>query len=145
MQPFDKKKAAEFYVVAWVKDWNVRTYLTAIGCKDINFDDIHDLYNFMPAQKHYYVVNSRIKPLTSIYMRSINDKLYDAKDTKQLLKLALEIEKFISDKEIKNISHQKDVAEIRKENKRYQALGLGHKLSVETMRRGTNHHWNVCK
>ena len=147
MTPFDRKKAAEYLVVAWVKDWRISTYLNAIGVRGMNFEDIHDLYPWMPAHDHLhrYIKNSAVRPWVAFAMRTINDKLFDAKDDKVRLALAKQIEHWDSAGATAGYAHKEAEKERRKAALQHRQTGLSHKVSVETMRRGSGTHWNVCK
>jgi Fe-S cluster biosynthesis and repair protein YggX len=147
MTPFDRKKAAEFFIVAWVKDWKMLTYLEVIGAKNVNYDDVHELYPWMPEGKniHRIISNSAIKPWTAFAMKAINDKLFDAKDNKQRLALAKLIENWDSTGAVNGFSHNEAVKERTKEIRHMKQRAFEHKVSVELMRRGRGHHWNVVK
>ena len=147
MEPFDRKKAAEYLVVAWVKDWRIRTYLDAIGAGKTNFDDIHDMYPWMPAHDnlHRYIKNSAVRPWVAFAMRAINNKLFDAKDDKARLALAKQIEHWDSTGATAGYAHKEAERERRRAIIQHRQTGLGHKASVEAMRRGSGTHWNVVK
>jgi len=142
---FDKKKAAEFYIVAWVKDWRLHTYLSAINAKDIRYEDVHKHYPWMPDKTHFYFKDQMIRAWTGMAMRSINNKLWDTDDNKKRLSLAKQIENWTSDVVKKSTSERRDAYEIRKHKIQRRQTGLGYKASVETMRRGSGTHWNVVK
>jgi hypothetical protein len=147
MTPFDRKKAAEYFIVAWVKDWRIRTYLEAIGAGEVNFDDVHELYPWMPSGRnvHRIIKNSAIKPWTAFAMKAINDKLYDAKDNKARLALAKQVENWDSAGVKVGTIHKQDLYERKKEIISHRQRALEHKVSVELMRRGSGKHWNVVK
>lgn len=147
MIPFDRKKAAEYLVVAWVKDWRMWTYLKAINAWDIPFEDIHGMYPWMPAHDHLnrYMKNSAIRPWVAFSMKAINDKLFDTEDNKVRLSLASRIENWNSLGATNGYAHKEAEKERAKDRKRIRQAGFEHKLSVELMRRGNGHHWNVVK
>jgi hypothetical protein len=147
MIPFDRKKAAEYLVVAWVKDWRINTYLHAIGVREIDYDKIHDLYPWMPAEDclHMYYKNAAIKPWVSLSMRVINDKLHDAKDNKARLALAKQIENWDATGTKAGTVHKQDINERTQEIRVHRQRALEHKVSVSLMRRGSGSHWNVVK
>lgn len=145
MTPFDKNKAAEFYIVAWVKDWRFHTYLEAIGAKDIKYEDVHTHYPWMPDNTHFYFKDQMIRAWTGMAMRAINNRLWDTDDNKKRLSLAKQIENWTSDTVIQSTSERQDLYEHRKALMQNRQIGLGHKASIETMRRGNGHHWNVVK
>jgi hypothetical protein len=145
MTPFDKKKAAEFYIVAWVKDWRFHTYLEAINAKDIKYEDVHKHYPWMPDITHFYFKDQMIRAWTGMAMRAINNKLWDTDDNKKRLSLAKQVESWISDDVKQSTAEKKDGYERRKAQMQNRQSALGYKASVETMRRGSGHHWNVVK
>lgn len=142
---FDKKKAAEYFVVAWVKDWRIQTYLEAIGARQVDYDKIHDIFPWMPIESHMYFKNQLIRAWTSMAMKSINDKLWDTDDNKKRLALAKQIENWSSDKLRLSSLSSSEAHDRRKSKKEYAANRLGYKLSVATMRRGQGTQWNVVK
>jgi len=145
VEPFDKKKAAEFYIVAWVKDWRFHTYLAAIGAKDIRFEDVHKHYPWMPNKTHFYFKDQLIRAWTGMAMRVINNKLWDTDDNKKRLSLAKQIENWTSDKVDQKTTEKQDYRERKRALMQNRQSGLAHKTSIETMRRGSGHHWNVVK
>lgn len=145
MTPFDKKKAAEYFVVAWVKNWRMQTYLAAINASDIQYKDVHDQYPWMPVNLHFYFKNQLIRAWTNMSMKLINDKLWDNDDNKKRLSFAPMIERWNADKVVQTESHKQDADERKRALMQSRQTGLAYKSSVETMRRGSGHHWNVCK
>lgn len=145
MTPFDKKKAAEYFVVAWVKNWRMQTYLAAINASDIQYKDVHDQYPWMPVDLHFYFRNQFIRAWAGMSMRLINDKLWDTDDSKKRLSYAPMIEQWNADKVGQTTAQKQHANENRKENMKYTQMKIGYSASVETMRRGSGHHWNVCK
>ena len=145
MDLFDKKKAAEFFVVAWVKDWRFHTYLEAINAIEIRYKDVHKHYPWMPDETHFYYQDQMIRAWTGMAMRSINNRLWDTNDNKKRLSLAKQIENWTSDKVDQTTTEKQDYRDHKKALMQNRQSGLGHKVSVETMRRGSGHHWNVCK
>ena len=146
MKPFDKEKAAQYFIVAWVKNWSIQTYLSAIGIHDMDYAKIYDLYPWMPDEKnkHYYFKNE-IRPWCALAMSEINNKLWDTNDNAKRLALAKRIENWDSSGVKPTTRHVKDTQEHKKDMRETRQSGLAHKVSMETMRRGGGHHWNVVK
>jgi hypothetical protein len=144
-EPFNREKAAQYYVVAWVKDWTIRMYLHAVGVGDNKFKEIHDIYPWMAKDMMAYAKNMRIKPYTGYYMKPIQDKLFDADTNEQRLKIAGQIEHWVSDSFVVNTRHQKDTRERHKDQQNYKATMHVYKGSVDAMRRGSGHDWNTVK
>jgi hypothetical protein len=145
VDPFDKKKAAEFYIVAWVKDWRFHTYLAAINAKDIRFEDVHKRYPWMPDKTHFYFKDQMIRAWTGMAMRPINNKLWDTDDNKKRLSLAKQVEHWTADKVNQSTAEKHDAYERRRYLMQDRQTILSNKVSVETMRKGNGHHWNVVK
>ena len=146
MKPFDKEKAAQYFIVAWVKNWSIYTYLGAIGVQDMDYTKIYDLYPWMPdeANKHYYF-KTEIRPWCALAMSVINNKLWDINDNTKRLALAKRVENWDSSGVKPTTRHVKDTQEHKKDMRETRQSGLAHKVSMETMRRGGGHHWNVVK
>lgn len=140
---FDKRKAAQYFVVAWVKGWTIRTYLGAIGCAGVAYEHINSAYPWMPDYTDPYFRNVEIKAWAGSAMRSINDSLWDAKDDKARLALSYRIESFSAKgAKLRNTGNSKLMAKVKAE---YSRAILAHRISVDAMRRGSGHAWNVCK
>ena len=144
---FDKKKAAEYLVVGWVKDWRIRTYLVAIGARNLQLEEIHDHFPWMPdaKNKHYYIKDSRVRTWVALAMRTINDRLWDADTVEKKLALAKQIEKWDSTGVDVPESHKDARRERRNDHNYTKAHEIAHRLSVEEMRKGNGHHWKVVK
>ena len=143
---FDKEKAAQYFIVGWVKNWKIYTYITAIGVGDMDYKKIHDVYPWMPTKDdmHYYF-KTDVRAWCALAMRSINDKLWDTDNNKKRLSLAKRVEHWDSTGTKQSTSHRKDVREHRIDMRNARLTGLGHKASVDAMRRGSGTHWRVVK
>lgn len=144
-EPFSREKAAQYYIVAWVKNWRIRTYLHSVGLRHVNFEGVHDIYPWMPKAIHPYLKNMPIKVFTGYYMKPMQDKLFDANTNEQLLGLAKQIEKWRSDVYIANTRHAKDTRERHKDIRDYGAAMMLHKASIDAMRKGSGHDWKTVK
>ena len=144
-EPFSREKSAQYYIVAWVKNWPIRTYLHAVGLKDANFEDVHDIYPWMPKALRPYIKNMPIKVLTGYYMKPIQDKLFDANTNEQRLKVAEQLEHWVSDLYVANTRHKKDTRERNNDNRDYRATMQLYKASVDAMRKGNGHDWKTVK
>lgn len=144
--PFEKEKAAQYFIVGWVKNWTIQTYLSAVGLRDSDYSKIHDLYPWMPddQNKHYYF-KTDIRAWCALAMNAINNKLWDTDDNNKRLALAKHIERWDSTGVKPSTRHVKDAREHTQDMRKTRQAGLTHKVSMETMRRGGGHHWNVVK
>ena len=151
-EPFTRAKAAEYFVVAWVKDWRMQTYLEAIGAGGLDVEKVHQLYPWMPPPKNKFYFEKKKSPLIRGYaarvMRAINDQLWDAKTVPERLAIAKKIEQFAVDIDMQKLtraSEREDKHDRRSDKRERQASKLSYDVSVELMRRGGGSHWNVVK
>jgi len=152
IKPFGKEKAAQYFIVAWVKNWSLRTYIGAVMKYGSDYEKIHDLYPWMPDAKnvHYYF-KTEVRPWCALAMSEINNKLWDiADEDKRLampkfLALAKRVENWDSTGVKQSARHIKEAKEHTQDMRKTRQSGLAHKVSMETMRRGSGHHWNVVK
>ena len=144
---FDKEKAAQYFIVAWVKNWKLQTYLSAIGVFTMDYEKICELYPWMPSGKniHYYFKNSDVRAWCALAMRGINDKLWDTDDNAKRLGLAKHIERWDAALAVPPARHTRDAKENASAVMKNRQASLGYKVSVETMRRGSGRHWGVVK
>lgn len=147
MIPFNREKAAQYYIVAWVKDWRMHVYLNAIGIGDMKYDEIHALYPWLPPPNntHMYFKNCLIRAWTSVAMHDINNRLWDTDDNTKRLSLAKRVETWDSTGAKPGTIHNQDKQERRAARKQIRQSGLEYKVSISLMRKGNGHHWSVCK
>jgi hypothetical protein len=145
--PFDREKAAQFLIVAWVKEWNIQTYMHAINAKDVPYAEMHSMYPWMPSQEniHLYFKNVKIRPWVAMAMKGINDRLFDAKDNAARLALAGIVENWNSAGAKPGFSHKDALKERRESIRLHRQTAAGHAVANESARRSSGHHWNVIK
>ena len=145
---FDREKAAKYFVVAWVKNWRMRTYLDAIGALGVVcFENLHDVYPWLPAQKdlHFYIKNMEIRPWMSRSMKTLSDKMWDTDDNAKRLALAGQIERWNADSTKETTQHRLDKNERRSTMRRSMQSCREHIASMSLMRQGYGTDWKVCK
>lgn len=141
---FDRKKAAQYYVVAWVKDWSLKTYLDAIGNGErIDFSEANTLYPWLPSEPFLFA-RGRVRRWTREAMREINDALWDTDENEKKLLLADRIERWKADGNIR-FSKREEINEGRRSQKSYVNSAIEFELSQNLNERAGGHHWNVCK
>lgn len=151
----DKEKAAKMFIVAWVKNWPMRTLLDTISeqqglVTDERLEKIVEQFPFMPSNLSWYISDHGKGKLTKIAMPSINkklnDALWDAKDNETRLSFykyvmamktnkAIHKRKFVSKDQIE---HNKIMKESTAEYKSYR-------LSREAFKKAQGHDWNTIK
>ena len=143
--PFSREKAAQYYIVAWVKNWPIRTYLHSVGLRYANFEDVHNIYPWMAKDLAPYLKNMPVKVYAGYYMKPIQDKLFDANTNEQRLKIAEQIEHWVSDSYVANTRHKKDTRERYNDNRDYRSTMQIYKASVGAMRKGAGRDWKTVK
>lgn len=139
---FSKAKAADYFVVGWVKDWSLRTYLSVIADGErIEWDRAHELFPWLPHDITPFARNVSVRRWASDAMRSINDRLWDSTDNAEKLKLARHIE-------VKNCAGAKIAANearsaLAKSRKALAASTAMNNISIDTMRKKNG--WSTCK
>ncbi|MAL02058.1 MAG: hypothetical protein CL536_07935 [Alcaligenaceae bacterium] len=141
---FDKSKAAQYFVVAWVKDWSLRTFLTAVSDgENIKWSDAHKHYPWLPHDEGPFIRDTTVKRWTAEAMKSINDRFWDAVDNSARLGLADRVAKWNS------AGAKMKVNPVRSKTKREQInlmrINAADSMSKQQMRRGSGHDWTVCK
>lgn len=141
---FSKPQAAQFFVVAWVKDWSLRLYLhTVSGGERIEWDDAHRYYPWLPDDRWPFAYGIRARKWAADAMRPINDRLWDAKDNTARLRVAEHVMLWDS-AGAKMVSNRARRQMIR-DNAKLKRLDAAAALSYGEMRRGSGHDWAVCK
>lgn len=139
-----KEQAAKFFIVAWVKDWSMRTYLDTVGEGErIDWADAHKLFSWMPKDPGWFIRNTRVRRYAATAMRSLNDKLWDALDNAKKLALHAEVMQWDCGDAVQTMDAAR--REQHKLQKEYRAAMLGVRKSVDEMRRGSGHAWGVVK
>lgn len=139
----DQEKAAKYFIVGWIKNWNLYTYLQVVtGKSKPNVQDAHKIYSWLPTDKVNFI-RKEIKRYVADNMPKLSEKLFNENDNLK----KLEFYKLVMVKIGEKSTNKFDKA--RKsyldERRFYHANNKTNELSVDQMRRGAGHHWNVCK
>ena len=138
-----QEQAAKYFIVAWVKDWSLRTYWRVITeTTDTPWDQARSLYPWMP-DAGWFMANGCVRRFLAEAHRTLNDAMWDAKDDKARLGLAPKIQAFQAGQvRARRIAAAADHREAMKENRRSR---ISIAIALESRDRGAGHHWNVCK
>lgn len=151
----DKEKAAKMFIVAWVKNWPMRTLLDAISeqhgeVTDERLAKIVEVFPFMPSNVSWYISDKGRGKTAKVAMPSIskklNDALWDAKDNETRLGfykyvLTMKTNKAIHKRKYESadqISNNKILKESTAEYGSYR-------LSRDAFRKARGHDWNTVK
>jgi hypothetical protein len=139
-----QEQAAKYLIVAWVKDWSMRMYLNVIGGDErIDWAEAHNRYQWLPKDPGWFMRNTRVRRYVAEAMRKINDRLWDAKDNNERLLQSTAIAGWNGSAAVQTMNAVR--GEEHKARKELLASGIAYRASVDAMRRGGGHAWNVCK
>ena len=149
-ETFDAKKAAEFFVVAWCKDWPLGTYLRAIGVGDRGERDwgewiaeINGLYPWMPVVGWHYRHGARA--FVGAAYPKLSAWLLSRKTNIDRLKCAPQIEKLKPPAHKLAMVQDSDRAEMKSASKDERQASASYKLSRASFKTHQRSAWNVCK
>jgi hypothetical protein len=141
----DRSKAAQYFIVAWVKDWSLLTYLQVLGDGGprIRFSEAQQFYPWLPGIRPF-IKNHLVRTHLAESNRPLSDALWNAPDNRARLALAPQVEAFVFTRRMAGY-----ISEARRET--FAALRVADKTrllieaDVEDQRRNAGHHWKVCK
>lgn len=150
------EKAAKLLIVAWIKEWPMRTLLDAIREKQSNdltqeeTQKFAEEYQFMPKNLWVYISHGGNGMSAKKFMfdnyRKINDKLWDTTDNLKRLEHWV----YFANKKCPNAKASKNYAvedqnEKNKARKDYSAFVKSRKHYKEIFDKSSGHHWFTVK
>lgn len=141
----DQEKAAKYFIVVWVKEWSLKTYLDAVGDGErIDFADAHKLYPWLPSQIHYFIARSgRTRKYIADLSKKFSDKLWDATDDKARLALWPEVLKLNGGETRGKVSEAQ--REFYKSKRDFERSKLSKHVNNGRYERGSGSCWSVVK
>lgn len=149
------QEAAKFLIVAWVKDWPLRTLLDTITNTrgEVTEDRIalaRQSFLFLPMHIHWYVCAHGAGASTRRFVADgfprLNDALWDADDNKGRLELSSRVETLdASDIRMSRQLSRDGVAAMRKAKSEFGRTMGSYRLSREAFKTHQRSAWNVCK
>lgn len=145
---------AKMLIVAWVKDWNMRTLFHVLMDKDeVTEESIKELtthYPFMPLRPHWYLANRgrglSAQTFVAAAYPKLNDKLFDASSNEVRLKNAPYLMKQVAgDVRVPSKFSKNEQKEKRKEIKEYKQAVISYNNSRENFKKCHRGAWNVIK
>lgn len=151
------EQGAKFLIVAWAKDWGMRTLMDCLDerpigteISDERIQDLTSAFAFMPSHTHWYLQNrgrgaSARKFVADAFPR-LNEALWSAKDNAKRLTLAKQIER-LSAGGVKASSRlsASEISEASIDRKRAAAENAAYRLHRESFKTHQRSAWNVCK
>lgn len=149
---FTREKAAEYLIVAWVKDWSLRMYIDCIygNHSYIDGEKLHKDFPFLPPHIHWYVCNKgrglKVRRMVAQCYPRLNDKLWDAKTDLERLAFAPIFERTTVEnfepKSIHGTQASKHNTYLKKKFRGASMEAVGEKNHAEACARRA---WNKCK
>ena len=138
-----KEKAAKYFIVAWLKDWKLSTYVeTVTGEVNFPFEKAHKEFPWLPKHAHWYFNGTTRRYIADSFLK-LNNMLWDSKSNEERLSFSVLVEKLNGrDSKPKADKHKKKEVSWVTHARR---SGIAHRISVDAMRRGSGHHWAVAK
>ena len=138
-----QEQAAKYFIVAWVKDWSLRTYWRVITeTTDTPWEQAHSLFPWLP-DADWFMRNGWVRVFLADAHKTLNDAMWDAKDDKARLGLAPKVQALqVGQVKKLPIAAQEDHKEAMKANRRSR---ISIAITLESWDRSAGHHWNVCK
>lgn len=148
-------QAAKYLVVAWVKDWTMRTLLETLdGAKgDITqsrVDAVAAALTFMPSHRHWYLGNKgygiSARHFISDSFPRLSEALWAAKDHAKRLSFAPQIMRLNAGNATASSRFSKqDLAEDRKTESLLRQADTSYRASRDAFKTHKRSAWNVCK
>lgn len=139
------EKAADYFIVAWIKGWTIRRYFSCImemSDKEASthWEEAHTLFPWLP---YWIAKGACVRPFVAIQYPILNTKLWDATDHKARLVLAPLILPYIA-RDAWGNRRAKEKREHLKELNKDNVICTAYKAQVSLSSRKT-HDWKVCK
>jgi hypothetical protein len=141
----DRRKAAQYFIVAWVKDWSLLTYLQVLAEDGprIEFADAHSLYPWL-GQWAFKGRRRTVRTYLAESNRPLSDALWDAADDRARLALAPQVEAFVFNGQSRGYINEARKSFYRTDAERTKRSQL-EQASIEDRHRRRGYHWQVCK
>lgn len=150
----DKNKAAQYLILGWIKNWNMRTLFNAINEKNSSFINPEDLiefnkkYPFLPNHLNWYITNSKnVRKFVYDAYPKLNNALWDTDDNLKKLKFS----EYVVSKKLgkENIATSKFSKEEKKDliktRMKYYASIVSYDVDKAERKRTQGHDWNTIK
>lgn len=149
---FDTKNAAEYFVVAWCKDWSIGQYLRVVGVLADGVDGADDwrkieaqvteLYPWMPSMARQYA--NSVRTFVGAAYPKLSAWLFSRASDIDRLKCAPQIERLKPPSKLAKVS-DKDRVEMKAATKDARQATDSYRLSRASFQTHQRSAWNVCK
>ena len=137
-------KAAEYFIVSWVKDWPLRTYWNIINeSASTPWDKPNEYFPWLPSDAGIFIANGRTRRYTAENFRQFNDRLFDCDTNAERLALAplLLHMKPIGGK----YALRPGIKDAKVSITEYVASRVATTIELDKNDKLNGHNWNTCK
>ncbi len=149
------EQGAKYFIVAWVKNWTMRTLINALDgesgfVSDERLKKLTDQYPFLPSNVNWYICKNGKGLHTKIAMpdidKKLNNALWDAKDNQARLDLHKYVMKMKTNKVIHTRKFEsKDQIENNKALRESKSEYESYKLSRAYFKKCQGRDWFTVK
>lgn len=147
---FDQKRAAEFLVVAWCKEWTLGEYLDAISEESVQhalsggrLDGLREHFPWLTVNFHAYSRGTR--EYVAAAFPKLSEWLWRQKDDVSRLKAAPQIERLKSPKVLRGYVNAEDRKELKDSYAALRQSSSSYRMSRDSFKTHQRSAWNVCK
>ena len=149
---FDQAKAADFFVVAWCKDWTLGQYLDVVtgkfDCKDElsqRVASVAHICPWLPSQIWQLRAYGRpVRELVSMYWPKLSDWLWARNSDIDRLKCASQLHKLRPTRSRGRVSED-ERSEMKESSKLLRQATTSYRASRDAFKTHQASAWNVCK
>ena len=149
-----QEQAAKYFIIGWVKGWSLWMYWLTVSEAQIghnnsenSISEAHKNYSWLPVDGFMYSRKVTCQRYIGDNLKKLNDSLYSASDNAERLKFWTLVVAHNGEncRNKANKKFTKDRQAMRKEDKKDKRTHQATALTVDAMRRGSGHAWDVCK
>jgi hypothetical protein len=151
----DIDKAAKYLIVAWIKNWRMRTLLDAVdehggAVTQERVDRIHAQFPFMPNIIHAYISSKGsgilMRPYVANLSKKLSDALWDTDDNTKKLSYYTYVKTLKANKlgKMQGLSKEEN-AEKTKDLNTYRASVVGYRQSRDIFKLAQGRDWFTVK
>lgn len=146
---FDRKRAAEYLVVAWCREWKMGVYLDAIAEESVHhnleerLDGLIEQFPWLPQRWRVYQGGTR-EFVAGAYPK-LSEWLWSRADDAARLKCAPQIERLKCPERLAGFVSDEDRREMKKSSRDMGQSTVSYRQSREAFKTHQRSAWNVCK
>jgi len=149
------EQGAKYFIVAWIKDWSMRTLIDAMDethgeVTDERLEKLTKQFPFLPSNISWYISKKgrgqQVKVAMPDIDKKLSDALWDAKDDQQRLGFYTYVMKLKTNKAIHTRKYNSaETKEYNQEAKENKATFMSYKLSRESFKKAQGRDWFTVK